>query len=269
MPERDNLAGRKAIKKNSTEISAEKDNNTIRPEPSRLTRIQLKKILLIKHKIKQKKHLRTALGYIGTLKLTLLRTPNSNIFKSSTNFLKNNKMASEDFMYELRIPKDRIAVLIGKEGEVKKELEKLTKTKIEVDSKEGEVKITGTDALKLYTAREIIRAIGRGFNPEIAKLLMKMDYGFELLPLQNHARNQKDLIRIKGRIIGEGGKSRKTMEDLTQTNICVYGKTAGIIGPMEYIADARKAIEQLLSGMTHAQVYRWLEKRRKERKAMF
>jgi len=56
LPERDNLAGRKAIKKNSTEISeAEKNNNTIRPEPSRLTRIQLKKILLIKHKIKQKK----------------------------------------------------------------------------------------------------------------------------------------------------------------------------------------------------------------------
>jgi len=38
--ERDNLSGRKEIKKNTTEISeAEKNNNTIRPEPSRLTRI--------------------------------------------------------------------------------------------------------------------------------------------------------------------------------------------------------------------------------------
>ncbi|RLE47617.1 hypothetical protein DRJ25_01905, partial [Candidatus Woesearchaeota archaeon] len=36
---------KKEIKKNSTEISeAERNNNTIRTEPSRLTRIQLKKI---------------------------------------------------------------------------------------------------------------------------------------------------------------------------------------------------------------------------------
>ena len=178
-------------------------------------------------------------------------------------------MASEEFMYELRIPKDRIAVLIGKEGEVKKELEKSTKTTIDVDSKEGEIVISGKDALMLYSVREVIRAIGRGFNPDIAKLMLKMDYGFELLSLADYARNQKDMTRLKGRIIGEKGKSRRTMEDLTQTNICVYGKTVGIIGPIEYIADARKAIEQLLSGMPHAQVYKWLEKRRKEKRALF
>ena len=178
-------------------------------------------------------------------------------------------MTSEEFMYELRIPKDRIAVLIGKGGEVKQELEKITKTKIEVDSKEGEVVITGTDALMLYSVRDVIRAIGRGFNPDIAKLMLKMDYGFELLSLQDYARNQKDMTRLKGRIIGEGGKSRRTIEDLTQTNICVYGKTVGVIGPIDHIADARKAIEQLLSGMPHAQVYKWLEKRRKERKTLF
>ena len=178
-------------------------------------------------------------------------------------------MASEELMYELRIPKDRIAVLIGKEGEVKKELEKSTKTTIDVDSKEGEIVISGKDALMLYSVREVIRAIGRGFNPDIAKLMLKMDYGFELLSLADYARNQKDMTRLKGRIIGEKGKSRRTMEDLTQTNICVYGKTVGIIGPIEYIADARKAIEQLLSGMPHAQVYKWLEKRRKEKRALF
>lgn len=183
--------------------------------------------------------------------------------------LKSKYMASEEFMYELRIPKDRIAVLIGKKGEDKKELEKQTKTKIDVDSKEGEIKITGTDALMLYSLREVIRAIGRGFNPDVAKLLLKIDYGFELISLIDYARNQKDLIRLKGRIIGEEGKSRKTIEDLTQTNICVYGKTVGIIGNMEFIGDARKAIEQLLSGRPHSQIYKILEKRRKERKIIF
>ncbi len=158
--------------------------------------------------------------------------------------------------------------MIGKKGEVKAELEKATKTIIDVDSKEGDVKISGKDALLLYSVREVIRAIGRGFNPDLAKLLLKMDYGFELLSLADYARNQKDIARLKGRIIGEEGKSRKTIEKLTQTFVCVYGKTVGIIGPMEHIADARKAIEKLLTGSSHATVYRWLEKKKKEKRTL-
>jgi len=178
-------------------------------------------------------------------------------------------MTSEEFMYDLRIPKDRIAVLIGKSGEIKRELEKETKTHIDVDSKEGEVKISGKDPLTLYSAREVIKAIGRGFNPETAKQLLMIDYGFDMINLSEKARNQNDLTRLKGRLIGEQGKSRKTIEDLTQTSICVYGKTAGIIGPMDNVADARKALEQVISGLPHASVYRWLERRRKERKIIF
>jgi len=48
-----------------------------------------------------------------------------------------------DYNLELKIPKERVAVLIGKNGEVKKELEEYTSAKIEIDSKEGDVKITG------------------------------------------------------------------------------------------------------------------------------
>jgi len=63
------------------------------------------------------------------------------------------------YSYELKIPKDRVAVLIGKSGEVKKELEGLTKTEMEIDSKEGDITVSGEDALGLYSAREIIKAI--------------------------------------------------------------------------------------------------------------
>jgi len=169
-------------------------------------------------------------------------------------------------MYDLRIPKDRVAVLIGKQGEVKRSLEKQTKTKIEVDSKEGLVQISGQDALLLYLAREIVRAIGRGFNPNIARQLLKQDYGLEIISIMDYARNQNDLERLRGRVIGEGGKGRKTIESLTDTQICVLGKTIGIIGPIEHIANARRAITDLLSGATHASVYRWLERKRKQRR---
>ncbi len=172
-------------------------------------------------------------------------------------------MASkEEYSYEVKIPKDRVAVLIGKKGEIKKQLEKSTKTKIQVDSKEGEVIITGTDAITLYTAKEIIRAIGRGFNPDIAQQLLKQDYGLEIIPIEG--RNKEDMERLRGRIIGQEGKSRKTIEDLTGTYICVYGKTVSIIGTFNGLDLARRAINMLLTGSPHSNVFKMLEKRIKD-----
>ena len=173
---------------------------------------------------------------------------------------------NEEYSYELRIPKERIAVLIGKKGEVKLSLESSGKCKIEIDSKEGIVTVSGKDALSIYSVREVIKAIGRGFNPDVAQLLLRQDYGVEFINIAEYARNQKDVERLRGRVIGEGGKSRRIIEDLTDTNLSVYGKTVGIIGPLENIVDARRAVESLLSGSTHARVYHWLEKRRKERR---
>lgn len=174
------------------------------------------------------------------------------------------KTETEEFEYVLKIPKERVAVLIGKKGEEKRQLEKTLGVQIAVDSREGDVTITGKEALKVYAAREIVRAIGRGFNPDAAKLLLKVDYGFDMINIYDYARTKKDAERLKGRVIGQEGKSRATLEDLTGTNICVYGKTIGIIGPFDALVLARRAIESLLSGSLHTPVYRWLEKRRGE-----
>ena len=173
---------------------------------------------------------------------------------------------TEEFSYELRIPKERVAVLIGTKGETKRTLEHETKTTLDVDSSEGEIRIKGKDALLLYLAREIVRAIGRGFNPEIALQLLKSDYAFEIIMIQDFARNANDFERLRGRVIGEGGKSRRVIEDLTSTTISVFGKTVGIIGPAENISTARRAIESLLAGSPHAHVYRWLERAKREQK---
>ncbi|MBL7056350.1 RNA-processing protein [Candidatus Woesearchaeota archaeon] len=170
-----------------------------------------------------------------------------------------------EYSYELKITKERVAVLIGKDGEVKKNLEKETKTRIKIDSKEGEIFIYGEDALGLYTCRELVRAVGRGFNPEIAKLLLKQDYILEILSLSEYVGKSKDaMIRLKGRVIGREGKSRKIIEDLTESYISVYGKTISIIGETEGASMAKRAVENLLKGSTHANVYKWLEKRRRE-----
>jgi len=173
----------------------------------------------------------------------------------------------DEFLHELKIPKARIAVVIGTKGETKRELEEYTKTKIDVDSKEGIVTVTGKDAVKLYFVREMILAIGRGFSPDTAKLLLKQDYAIEIVSLSEFADKKKQLERVRGRVIGRKGKSREVIENLTETNISVYGKTISIIGLAENVTAARNAVELLLDGATHSAIYRKLESYRRKVKA--
>ncbi len=170
----------------------------------------------------------------------------------------------DEFAYELKIPKERVAVLIGKSGAVKKHIESSTASALHIDSQEGEVKLIGSDAMGLYTAREIVRAVGRGFNPDVAMLLLKSDYGIEQINITDFANTPNDMKRLKGRVIGEEGKSRRLIEELTGCNLSVYGKTVMILGNLEWLPSARRAVESLLSGSPHSVVYHWLEKRRKE-----
>ncbi len=167
-----------------------------------------------------------------------------------------------EYLYDTKIPKERIAVLIGKEGITKKHIESATNIKLKIDSKEGDVFLEGENALGLYSAREVVKAIGRGFNPDTALLLLKPDYMFEMINMLDYVKSKNHMIRLKGRVIGAEGRSRKTIEELTETYISVYGKTIGIIGFSENVAIAKKAVESLLSGSPHSSVYKWLEKRR-------
>ena len=173
----------------------------------------------------------------------------------------------EEFLYELRIPKERVPVLIGKDGEVKRRIEEDTHSRMEIDSKEGDVFLRGSEAIPLFTAREIVMAIGRGFSPGNALLLLKTDYIFEIINLRDYSGKSKNTMeRLKGRVIGKDGKARRTIEDLSEAAITVFGKTIGIIADAEGASMARYAIESLLQGSTHANVYKWLETKRRQLK---
>src|SRR3989344_5565705 len=105
-------------------------------------------------------------------------------------------------MDEIRIPKERIAVLIGKKGETKRKISKLTNTKLQINSKEGDIIIYGENGLDVYIAKKIINAIGRGFNPEIALTLLEEDKDIEIINIWNFSRKtKKDLRRVKARLI--------------------------------------------------------------------
>ena len=76
---------------------------------------------------------------------------------------------------ELKIPRDRVAVLIGVKGTTKYAIQNTTNTKIEVN-KDGDVVVSADDAVATFVATPIIRAIGRGVNPDVALELIKDDF---------------------------------------------------------------------------------------------
>lgn len=167
-----------------------------------------------------------------------------------------------EYTNDIKIPQDRIAVLIGKDGETRDLIEESTNSKLDIDSKEGDVHISGTDPISIFTCVEIVKAIGRGVNPEIAINLKKIDYVLEIISIADFCKTQNDIIRLKGRVIGKDGKARRVLEELLNINISVYGKTISVIGRGEDVAIARRAIESLLNGSPHSNVYKWLEKQR-------
>jgi|APSaa5957512576_1039674.scaffolds.fasta_scaffold135052_1 ribosomal RNA assembly protein len=162
---------------------------------------------------------------------------------------------------EIKIPRERIAILIGEKGVTKRQVEKVTKTKIDVNSKDGDVFIDGEDSLLVVTAGHIVKAIGRGFNPNIAMGLAREDTIMEMVNIQDFVGSSKKSEEItKARIIGTGGKARKTIETMTDTQVSIYGKTVAIIGKPESVFLARRAVEIILNGAPHSHAYMWVRK---------
>lgn len=154
---------------------------------------------------------------------------------------------------EVKIPDIRKGVLIGPEGSVKKAIEKRTRTTITLNDC---IEING-EALDVMKAKEIVKAIGRGFAPDKAMKLMSDDYRLIVISLGHET--ERLMKRTLARVIGSDGKARKTLELLTTTDICVYGKTISIIGKWDNVDKANEALELLIEGKPHAYVYKRIE----------
>jgi len=172
----------------------------------------------------------------------------------------------------VKIPKERIGVLIGSEGKVKEEIERRLGVKLNIDSKEGDVSISlhpeNDDPSAIFRAKEVVLSIGRGFSPEKAfKLLEDEDSYLEIIDLREIVgRSPSQIKRVKGRVIGREGKMRRTIEELTDTFISIYGHTVSIIGKIEHVHIAKEAIMMLIRGSEHSTVNRFLNRRRRELK---
>lgn len=169
-------------------------------------------------------------------------------------------------MQHVKVPQDRIGILIGEGGATMREIEERAEVRLDIDSETGSVRIEETgDPVTALSAPDIVRAIGRGFSPESALSLLDDDLRmFDLIDLTDHTRNDNDLTRQKGRIIGEDGRTRELMEELSGADVVVYGSTVGIIGQPEEVEVVRRAVGMLLEGAPHGSVYSFLERKHNE-----
>jgi ribosomal RNA assembly protein len=172
----------------------------------------------------------------------------------------------------VRIPKERVGVLVGPNGKTKQYIEDRLNVTLQINSEAGDVTIlipeNAEDPSVLFRARDIVTAIGRGFAPEHAfRLIRDEDTVFDVVDLRAiFGRSESDIKRVKGRIIGMEGKTRKLIEDLSGADVVVYGHTIGIIGTFEQANIGRTAVQMLIDGCQHHSVYKYLAKKRHEMK---
>jgi len=171
------------------------------------------------------------------------------------------------------VPPDRIGVVIGDRGVIKSRIEESTGVALTVDSSSSSVMLEidpdKTPYENMMKAKNIIAAIGYGFSPERAFKLLEDDVILDVIDLTLYVGTSKNhLTRIKGRIIGENGKTRKIIEEYTDTFISVYSNYVAIIGAYENVSVARRAVEMLASGKPHNAVYSFLDREKRRLKKL-
>ena len=172
-----------------------------------------------------------------------------------------------------RVPKDRIAVLIGAKGSTMKSIREACGCQdLFINSETGDVEVTwgqpgSYDPVKAMKLPDVVKAIGRGMAPIAAIRLFDDQHFFEMVDLRDFVgKRSNQQRRVRSRIIGSQGKVRKLIENLTDTEITIYKSTVVIIGEQEGLFAARQAIEMLAGGSEHGSVLGYLEKDRRKAK---
>ncbi|MEI8364304.1 MAG: KH domain-containing protein [archaeon] len=162
----------------------------------------------------------------------------------------------------IKIGKNRLPVIIGTNGQTKRDIETKTKTSLEIDSNTCEVNIiSDLSYYEIHQAKNVISAIARGFSPEHAYKLLEDNYSYDVIDLTDYVSDSRDRHeQIKGRVIGREGRVKQMIEKKNSCFLSIYGKTVAIIAPVDRIEDTREVIEKILSGSKHTTIFKMLKR---------
>ncbi len=142
-------------------------------------------------------------------------------------------------------------------------LQEISGVKISYDEKKKifEIDPTNENPYNALKVASVIRALGLGFSVNDALKLMSDEYQLEVIDLKATLGGSPETIRrIKGRIIGEGGKAKKILQEYTSAVISIYEHYVAVISTNEQMPIVRKAIDMLIEGREHSTVYKFLDK---------
>ena len=171
-----------------------------------------------------------------------------------------------------RIPQDRIAVLIGVSGQTRRELEQRSGAKLQIDSKSGDVSAEwgepgSYDPIKFMKLPNVIKAIGRGMPPARAISLLNDDVFFSLVDISDWVgKRANQQHRVRARLIGTQGRIRKLIERHTGCELTIHGRTVAIVGSIDGLPLAEKAVSMLLDGAEHGSVIQMLERQNRRQR---
>ena len=139
---------------------------------------------------------------------------------------------------------------------IKEELERKLNIKIAIEGKK--VTIEGSP-LEEYEAMNILEAVSFGFSVKEALSLKDENIIFRKLHIRDFTRRKK-LREVKSRIIVKEGKTKTTIEEVSECRLSLHDNEVGIIGSAESIESATQALTSLIKGSKQANVYKYLEK---------
>lgn len=138
------------------------------------------------------------------------------------------------------------------------------KVKVKIGFGKDSISIKGKE-LDEYLVEKVVRAIDFGFNIDDALLLMNDNFLLEFVEVKEHT-HRKNLRDVRARLIGTGGKAKKTIQNLTGSEIVIQGNTIGVIVDSDHIDAVMQGIELLIQGAKHGNVFAYLEKQNVSRR---
>ena len=151
-------------------------------------------------------------------------------------------------------------------GEVKKnksKIEKETGVKIIIDG--GNVEFSG-GSVEEYEAGIILDAIDFGFTAKQALVLADEGRMFRKIHIRGYTK--RNLKAVRSRLIGIDGKTRRTIEDISNCKVLITESDVGIIGDTEDVTHAATAVINIIKGSKQSNMYAYLEKMNRIKKSL-
>lgn len=121
------------------------------------------------------------------------------------------------------------------------------------------------DAYDEFLTKEMVSALEQGFTFESVAKLKNEEYMFQKINVKDLAKPSR-VKTIMGRLIGEKGRTKEIISEMTGCDVAIHDFSVSIIGSTDDVEVAAQAIRSLIQGSPHASVYAYLERNRRLRR---